>query len=59
MEFGTPTVLRDMPGVGVWVTTEEVCDVAGPFPGALRFLDGAGGAVLGSGLTEKLDIPGR
>lgn len=32
--------------------------MAGPFPGALRFLDGGGGAELGSGLTEKLDMPG-
>ena len=57
--FGTYAVLRDMTGAGVWVTAEEVCDVAGAVPGALRFLDGAGGAVLGSGLTEKLDMPGR
>ena len=57
--FGTYAVLLDMLGAGVWVTAEEICVGVGPFPGALRFLDGAGGAVLGSGLTEKLDIPGR
>ena len=35
--------------------------LAGPAPGALRFLEGAGAemTVSISGLTEKLDIPGR
>lgn len=31
---------------------------AGTAPGAFLFFDGCGGASLGSGLTEKLDMPG-
>jgi len=38
---------------------EDAWWTVGPLPGALRFLDGGGWATLASGLTEKLDIPGR
>lgn len=52
-------VLRATLDAGGCITADEVCEAEGTLPGALRFLVGTGGAVLISGLSEKLDIPGR
>ena len=59
LEFVAGAFLRATFEVAACVIVEGTWWLIVPFPGALRFLDSTGCATLLSGLTEKLDMPGK